>query len=261
MLKRALLCAVVPAVLAGCVNPYTQYYHDLTGGIDITKSPAVVVSSAPPAILRGTDPETDYQTMFGDGFRLLGFSSFNGKEAPEYQIKQQAEAVKAARVLVYEKYSGTEHSVVPLTLPSTASATTNYYGSGGYGTATTIVNGTTTTMMPISIRRFDQAASFWIRAKPNPILGIDMRDLTPQQRAAFQTNKGVTINAIQKDTPAYDADLLKGDVLKSVGSMEVTDARGLQQLLQRFAGQQVKIEFIRDGKLFGKDVKLNPIPQ
>lgn len=151
--------------------------------------------------------------------------------------------------------------MVPLTLPSTASATTNYYGSGGYGTATTIVNGTTTTMMPISIRRFDQAASFWIRAKPNPILGIDMRDLTPQQRAAFQTNKGVTINAIQKDTPAYDADLLKGDVLKSVGSMEVTDARGLQQLLQRFAGQQVKIEFIRDGKLLGKEVKLNPIPQ
>lgn len=106
MLKRALLCAVVPAVLAGCANPYSQYYHDLTGAIDITKSPAVVVSSAPPAILRGTDPETDYQTMFGDGFRLLGFSSFNGKEAPEYQIKQQAEAVKAARVLVYEKYSG-----------------------------------------------------------------------------------------------------------------------------------------------------------
>jgi S1-C subfamily serine protease len=198
--------------------------------------------------------------MFGDGFRLLGYSSFNGKEASERQVKQQGETVMADRVLVYAKYSGTERSAVPLTLPNTATATTNYYGSGGYGSAVTTVNGTTTTMVPISVRRYDQMATFWIRAIPNPILGIDMRDLTPQQRAAFQTNKGVTVNAVQKDTPAYHADLLKGDVFKSVGSIEVTDGHELQQLLQKFAGQQVKVEFIRDGKLLAKEVKLNPAP-
>ncbi|ANB73897.1 hypothetical protein AYM40_17145 [Paraburkholderia phytofirmans OLGA172] len=260
MLKRSLLCLVVPLALAGCANPYAQYYNDRTGGIDITKAPGIIVSHNPPVVLRGSDPETDYQAMFGDGFRLLGYSSFNGKEASERQVKQQAETVKADRVLVYAKYSGTEQGAVPLTLPNTATAITNYYGSGGYGSATTTVNGTTTTMVPISVRRYDQMATFWIRAIPNPILGIDIRDLTPQQRATFQTNKGVTVNAVQKDTPAYDADLLKGDVLKSVGSVEVTDGHELQKLLQKFAGQQVKIEFIRDGKLLSKEVKLNPIP-
>ncbi|WP_144162831.1 PDZ domain-containing protein [Paraburkholderia sp. BCC1885] len=259
MLKRAVLCAFVPAILAGCANPYAQYYNDRTGGIDITKATGVIVSDTPPVIIRGSDPETDYQTMFGDGFRLLGYSSFNGKEGREYQVKQQAEAVKAVRVLLYEKYSGAEQTAVPLTLPNTASATTNFYGSGGYGTATTTMTGSTTTMVPISVRRYDQMATFWIRAKPNPVLGIDIRDLTPQQRAILQTNKGVTVNAVQKDTPAYDADLLKGDILKSVGSIEVTDGRELQQLLQKFAGQKVKVEFIRDGKLVSKDIKLNPI--
>ncbi|MCY1257596.1 peptidase Do [compost metagenome] len=87
-----------------------------------------------------------------------------------------------------------------------------------------------------------------------------MRDLTPQQRASLQTNKGVTVNAIQKGTPAYDADLLKGDVLKSIGGLDVTDVRGMQQLLQKFAGQEVKIDFLRDGKLLSKQVRLNPAP-
>ncbi|MGF6412398.1 PDZ domain-containing protein [Paraburkholderia sp. MM5482-R1] len=259
MLKRTLLCLFLPVVLVGCANPYAQYYNDRTGGIDITKATGVIVSHNPPVVLRGSDPETDYQAMFGDGFRLLGYSSFNGKEASERQVKQQAETVKADRVLVYAKYSGTERSVVPLTLPNTATATTNYYGSGGYGSATTTVNGTTTTMLPVSVRRYDQMATFWIRAIPNPILGIDMRDLTPQQRATFQTNKGVTVNAVQKDTPAYNADLLKGDVLKSVESVEVTDGHELQRLLQKLAGHQVKIEFLRDGKLLAKSVKLNSV--
>src|ERR1700744_4879498 len=87
MLKRTLLCLVVPLVLAGCANPYAQYYNDRTGGIDITKAPGVIVSHNPPVVLRGSDPETDYQAMFGDGFRLLGYSSFNGKEASERQVK------------------------------------------------------------------------------------------------------------------------------------------------------------------------------
>jgi len=261
MLLHRLVCIFVAVLIAGCANPYAQYYNDRTGGIDVTKSPGVVVSHNPPVVIRGTDPDSDYQTMFGDGFRLLGYSSFNGKEASEYQVKQQAEAVKAERVIVYAKYSGTEHGAMPLTLPNTATATTNYYGSGGFGTATTTMMGSTTTMVPISIRRYDQMATFWIRGIPNPILGIDMRDLTPQQRASLQTNKGVTVNAIQKGTPAYDADLLKGDVLKSIGGLEVTDARGLQQLLQKLGGQEVKIDILRDGRALSKQVKLNPTPQ
>ncbi|QIF09154.1 hypothetical protein G5A69_05725 [Ralstonia mannitolilytica] len=54
---------------------------------------------------------------------------------------------------------------------------------------------------------------------------------------------------------------MTGDVLKSIEGLEITDGRGLQQLLRKLGGQEVKIEILRDGKALSKQVKLNPVPQ
>lgn len=260
-LSGMLVLAMISVLLAGCVNPYSRYYHDLTGGADLSKTPGIVPTDEAPVISPGRDMDADYQTMYGEGYLLIGYSLFNGKEFPEYLAKQQAQAVKAQRVVVYAKYTGTEQQAVPVSVPTTAVAKTAYAGSGGYGVAATTVVGSTTAMVPVSVRRFDQVATYWVRAIRNPILGIDFRDLTPAQKASIQTNKGVSVFAIQKGTPAYNADLLTGDILKSFGGQEVTEVGAFKDLLRRFAGQEVRVDFLRDGKPMSKQVILNSVPQ
>ena len=40
-----------------CAAPFSQFYYDQTGGIDITTAPGVVLSQEEPRLVRGTNVE------------------------------------------------------------------------------------------------------------------------------------------------------------------------------------------------------------
>ncbi len=251
------------ALLQGCAAPFAQFYYDQTGGADLSKLPSVVLPTGEPQVYRGSDQEQDALKMFEDNYNLVGYSSFNAGNVDENGAITQAKKVNASVVILYSKYTGSVSGSVPLTLPDTRSSSTSLsgsaYGSSGYtsysGTAYTTTYGTKTTYIPYTVHRSDYLATYWIKMKP-PIFGTHIIDLTPEIKQQIGSNKGVLIYAVIKGSPAFEADILKGDVLRKIGDVAVFDAESFQKALAEYQGREVDVLIVRGDKELHKSVKL-----
>lgn len=262
-MKRIMLLAIMSMMMVGCTTPFSQFYYDQTGGVDITKIPTVIISHDEPKVFRGSKEEEDSLQMLENGYALVGYSSFNAGNVNENEVIDQAKKVHASVVILYSKYTGTVSGVLPLTLPDIQTSTTSLdgivYGSGGYasysGTAYTTTYGTKTTYIPYSVHRADYLATYWVKLKP-PIFGTYIRELTPEIKHQIGSNKGVFIYAVVKRSPAFEADILQGDVLRKIGDITIYDQDSFQRALSQYEGKEVGVIIIRDGKEIIKFVKL-----
>ena len=81
-------------------------------------------------------------------------------------------------------------------------------------------------------------------------LGVEMRDLTPEQRRSFglRPDVGVSIGRVQENTPAKDAGLEEGDIVLRINGREVVG--GLNRLRNLISltppGEEIEIEVLRN---------------
>jgi hypothetical protein len=266
MKGRYWVASIALLLLLGCANGYQQFYTDLLKGQPITSSRYLIPSYGQPEVYRGTDPDTDSVAMLENGYSLIGYSSFNGAVSPQNNPTAQAKTVHAAVVLVYGRFSNTVTGSIPYTVytPGKVVTTTSngsIYDPSGVtnysGTSTTYLPGSSTTYQnEYRVDRYDQSASFWVRSKPSR-LGIIQRDLTPDERQRYQRNRGAVAIAIIKSSPAFMADLLRGDVLLRLGDDDVIDAASYTHLLDKYEGRDTEIVFLRNGEQHTKVVHLN----
>jgi hypothetical protein len=261
-MKRLVL--LITLLVIGCANPFVKSYRDSTGGIDLTRSPLVELPTGEPKLYQGNDARTDHESMLENGYNLVGFSSFNAAKVDFKNALTQAKNIHAEIVLVYSRYTGTRSGVMPFTLPDTQTSTTTLSGStsgpGGYGdfsgTARTTTYGSKTVYIPYHIDRFDCLAPYWIKMKP-PIFGAVVQDLTPEIRRIIGSNRGVLVIAVAKKSPAFRADVLRGDVLQRMGDVDLYDIKSFSEIVAKFEGQKIIVELLRDGKEFQKEIQLD----
>jgi PDZ domain len=254
----------------GCAKPYSQFYKDETNGFDVTTSPGIELPEGEPKVMYSNfdNVKSDEITMAENGYLRLGNSSFNAKHLGEYGAIAQAKKVHASVVILYSKYTDTASGSVPITTPDTQTSTSNYsgnvYGSGGgygsySGTGTTTTYGSKTTYFPYNVRRFDQAATYWIRVKINKVkFGIVPIDLTPEARQESGSNRGMLILAVIKGTPAFQADIINGDILRKVGEIEINSRDSYEEAVEKYAGTETQVVVWRKGNEIKKDIKLKP---
>ena len=72
-------------------------------------------------------------------------------------------------------------------------------------------------------------------------------DLKPEERQEQGTNAGVKVAAVVKGSPAWNANILPGDVVLSLDGKLVNSGPELEQLAQEQAGRQTTVELIRGG--------------
>jgi len=260
---KKLLLTVLGLSFVGCVNPYAKFYVASVGAFNRTR-PSAITMGETPKMFRGDNPDADLQKMLEDGYGPLGYSSFNSADVSVESALEQARSVNADVVICYSEYTNTLSGVVPLTVPNTKSETTNLsgstFGSGGYGsfhgTANTITTGTQTTYVPYSVNRYDYLATYWVKNEPT-ILGVHIRGMRAEERKAVGGNKGVSIIAVVKNSPAYRADFFKGDILQKIAGADLYEVSDLLATVEKYQGQKVVIEYNRDGEEFKKTVQLN----
>jgi hypothetical protein len=261
---KCALCVLIAAFLQGCATPYAQFYQDRSGGVDVAKNDSFIIQSGAPRLIRGASLEEDFVRMHEDGYSLLGISTFNAAQVNENGAIDQAKKVQASIVIVYSKYSGTVSGVMPMTTPNNRTSTTNltgtaYGSSGGYanysGVATTTTYGTQTTYVPYAINRADYFASYWIKIKP-PVFGLLIKPMTQEVIKKIGTNKGVLVDAVIKGSPAFDVDILRGDVLSKMGESYVYDGDSFHQAVRMNEGNEINLLLYRDGREIKKTVKL-----
>lgn len=236
-------------VISGC-NPYSQFY---TGRAEnILDNPKVIIPMDAPTLKRGFDAEADMTNMLENGYALIGYSSFNAGYANENGALEQAKKVHADTVIVYTEYSHKLSGSMPITAPTYHSGT--IYDSGGFAS----YSGTsyTTTYVPYNVERYDYFATYWVKMKP-PSLGIYFDDLTDELRKKVGSNKGIYITVVVKGSPAFNADLLSGDIIRKLNDTEVIDMAHFSKLGAENKEQQIKLEVFRDGKTIIKQIQLN----
>lgn len=261
-LPRLLLVGLLG--IGGCVtgNGYEKFYTPVGPA-----RMAVPVAQQPQLFRGGANTDEDLATAMENGFRIVGYSSFNGPAEDVAHAREFGRRIGAELVLVYGKYTNTREGSIPLILPSapTTSTTTtsgSIYGAGGSGTytgtaTTTASGGYTTQHIPYRVDRFDQSAAYFVKAK-KAILGIYYRDLNADERARLQRNRGVVVTVVRKGTPAFRADILRGDCLLEVGGQPVDDSQGCDRLLQAHAGQKVTIKYVRGIETREMEIQLDP---
>jgi len=245
---------------AGC-NPYTQFYTDFTGGRNITEDPNYIISSGKPKLLYGGNVQDDFKRMSENGYVLLGTSSFNAAAVNQNMALEHAKKIHAETIIIYSEYTNTVSGSMPLTVPNTQTSyhSGSIYGSGGgfanyHGSSTTY--GTQTTYIPYNVRRYDYYAGFWVKAKPQS-LGVNIGDLTDELRKEIESNKGAYIISVVKGSPAFNNDLLAGDIIRKINNTEVIDMVQCKNALSENKGKQVEIEIFRNGKTILKQIQLN----
>jgi len=263
MIRRFLAVFGVIALLQGCASPFSQFYYDRTGGIDLTKLPSVELPTGELKIYRGSDPEQDALKMLENNYNLVGYSLFNARKVGESGAVAQAKKVHASVVILYSRYTGSVSGSIPLTVPDTQTSSTSVYGSAygswGYasytGTGYTTTHGTKTTYIPYNVHRYDYMAVYWIKMKP-PIFGTHVKDLTPEIRQRIGSNKGMLVYAVIKGSPAFEADILRGDILQKIGEVLIFDQESFQRALSKYEGQETKVVILRGNKQITKTIKL-----
>ncbi len=252
-------------ITAGCTsNPYAQYYTDKTKGIDIEKSGRFIIPTENPIVIRGTDVQKDHIHMMEEGYALLGFSAFNSPLVDENDAIVHAKQIRAGAVVLYSNFSHTNSGALPFTMPNVQTSNTQLsgsaFGSGGYanysGVANTTTYGTQTMMVPYNVNRYDYTASYWIRRKTFQ-LGVFVNPMTDEQKQTLQSNKGLQILAVAKNSPAFFADVLRGDILRSIGGKETYDVDTFKEALRLNKGKAVSVIIYRNGQELTKNIQLN----
>ena len=264
-----ILAASLLAVLAGCVSGYKQFYQPAQGAT--LEAVAARRAGPPPSvpIVERSQPGNGQAILDAyakRGYVMIGNSAFNsGMSESEDSAVRQGKEVGADLVLILNpRYTGSVTSSIPITTPTTttsySSGSATAYGAGGpvtaYGTGTTTAYGTTTNYVPLTVHRSDYGAVFFVKQRFS--LGIFTRDLNDTERQELQSNKGASVRLVVDGTPAFEADILVGDVITAIDGKPVTSAKDIHGLLSERAGKLIVVSIARRGKQIEKPVQLNP---
>lgn len=255
-------------VLTGCASGYKEFYQP-TNGFDSGKIAELRVAPPPskPLIERARpgNPDDIKDAYAKRGYVMIGHSMFNsGRAETEEAAARQGQEVGADLVLILNpNYTGSVTSSVPITTPTSSTTYSNAaataYGRGGpvtvYGSGTSTTYGTTTNYIPITVNRVDYGAVYFIKQKF--LLGASFRDLNDKERQELQTNHGVVARLIVDDTPAFNGDILIGDIFIALDGVVIPNSQAFIELLQKKRGATVTFSILRRGQTLQKILQLN----
>jgi membrane-associated protease RseP (regulator of RpoE activity) len=237
---QLVLMAAMAAALSGCASGYQQFYKPAT---NITPEKiAAHRASPPPANPAVERTQGSADPSFMDRYLRramipIGYAKFTSSlQENEQAAIKQGHDVGADLVVIFDpKYVGSTTSNVPITMISPTA-----YSS---------------TIIPVTIDRSSYGAIYFVKQKTS--LGIIYRDLTDDERSRLQTNKGLVARVIIDDSPAYEADMLVGDILTAIDGRTISNGPAFDEMVGSLRGRTVVVRFIRAGQPMEKTIKLN----
>lgn len=261
-MKRAAL--FVALLLTGCANGYQQFYRP-NPGINAETVASHRVGPAPITPLVdhiGSYSPQVVSAYLSNAYFPIGYSDFtSGGRQSENGAISQGEKVGADLVVVIDpQYAGQQSSVIPITSPNNSTSYTTgsatAYGSYGsataYGSSVTHTYGTQTSYVPITVQRFEYGALYFVKMKIG--VGLFTTALTDEQRQVLQSNHGLSVNAVVRSSPAFEADILPGDILLSMAGEQFSLPPDLKAIEMQHLGQTVQLSIYRNGHVITKHI-------
>lgn len=115
-----------------------------------------------------------------------------------------------------------------------------------------------TALVEKAVDHYDLMVTFWKKVDPRKItLGVVTEPAPRDLWSVLKTRQARVVSAVTGGTPAYAAEIWKGDVLLAMNGEPIRGEQGLSDLLSRHRGQEVALTVWREGEVFDVPVKLN----
>lgn len=256
-----LFLAALPSTLllmACATNPYSKYYVDETRGAAVAEGKdAQPRSRIPPQIrLYSARMMEDERRAMEDDYKRIGYSSFVAPDASRSDLVEAAEKAGAELVLLQRQYASTTTVYRPMT--RITDTRTHYRVISGnrpvFVQSTT--QQSTTYYVPRALTEYRYYATFW-RESPPPRLGLVVEDTTDADKRRIQSNSGVKVFAVVKNSNAFKADLFAGDIIVSIDADKVGSVDGFYGLVDKYAGGDAYLTLIRGDRVLEKMVRID----
>jgi len=248
---------VLTGLISGCVtNPFSDNYQTNIRADDPQAAKNLIIppKDSKARIIRAQKVEPEHIKLLEDGYVLLGYAAFNGQSMSNDWMQEQAKQVQAEVVLYTAKHIGTRRGVTAMQTPEyyhvhhhTRRLGTSIKGLSSAHRGYSTYAGLRTEFIPYSIDEFAHNAGFYVQAKP-PIFGGITQDLTREQKQLIEKNAGASVFAVVKKSPAFNANILAGDIITQVNQQPIVDAEDFEKTLLGLQDKAVTINVIRDGK-------------
>jgi type II secretory pathway component PulC len=281
-MKSILILAIAMIMFTGCVQSgYSQFYTQampkeaFQKGID-EKYIIPLKDDEEPQIYQSNNIEEDSTKVISNGYIPFSYSSFNGPFENIENAKKQAKEVGAHIVMVKNDYTDTANVSGAFVMPDNRTTyssgninmNTNYnnnrYGYTGnsntygnyYGSSTTY--GTQVVPYATSVRRYNQEAVYYVKVDISkyPLGTIKNEEITREERIKIGTN-GIKVKYILNNSPAYNSDLLRGDIIVKIDGEEIKNITQFTELTKKYINYKGKsiLTVHRDGNF--KEIGVN----
>jgi hypothetical protein len=233
-------------LLSSCVSGYSEFYKGATPEQVATFKQAAWGKNLPvkePFVVRIAKAEKGWDIPYlKKGYSQIGYSAFNsGRKEPEENAIEQGRKLGADLIVI---------------------ADSHYTGSiTGGGTVVDTRSGPTSvaTVIPYTVHRQDYGAAYFV--KTPVVFGVFLRDLNDEERQAIQSNKGAFVIVVIDDSPAYQADILPGDIIFEINEQAIGNAESAKAEYNKYLGQTITVLLYRQGKPVKKTVQLLDKPK
>ena len=254
----ALVLLLSAALFAGCANPYKDSYESRLERWPSGEASRILPATGEVKIVTSTKMRDDAVRMMEDGWLLLGRSRFRETRIDPDGAVAVAKEIGASVVLVRKEYAATVSGTTAVSEwipPRTVTRKEQEVVVSGPDSGRTVEREVTrtfdgeyrTTYVPTNTDYYDYAATYWAKSKP-PLFGVFVRALTDSDKAAAQSNRGVSVRAVINDSPAFNADILRGDIITSFAGVQVSGPDQFFATVAANAGKDVVVEVLRAGE-------------
>jgi len=194
-------------------------------------------------------------------FFPLGGSSFQAPLQSASSLVRFGTGLGATHATYERKYLRTNSGVMPLTMttPTTSYSSGSIYtpsGTASYS-GTTYGTQTTTTMMPYSIDRYSHNIIYWAPFVGTPATGVIPSDLSSEDTVRFNRNTGALVDVVVKETPAFYANILPGDLIIQIDETLMSSAQDYADFVSSNRGKEVIILLLRNGETQEVRLRIN----
>ncbi|HPG30476.1 MAG TPA: PDZ domain-containing protein [bacterium] len=263
---RLLTLLFITFFLTNCANQYKINYvgineQRLGNSRWITSEP--VDKDDVIKIYMTDDLNSAEEAFLENGYIQLGTSRFNSSPVDKQSAVEFARSIGASVVVIKSKYRGTITETIPFTVRQPDHKTTiketktKPDGKTTTKEKTITVDGEyQTNYVQNSTDYYDYHAVFWAKLRPLKF-GVYVTDLSLDLKQRLQTNRGVVVKTVVKGTPAFLADVLKGDIFTTLNGERINEKKHFFKLLTENSGKEITIEGIRNNNPLLIKVKLN----
>ena len=226
-------------VLVGCAttynNAFTSYYKSVVSQEELIEN--FDNSESDLQVYKADDVQKDISKIIKRGYNIIGESSFIG-ETDASLVRVTATAIGANVVLLSVKYRNTESGTNTIYLPSFDNTPRKKYD------------------VSYNKDKYEYRALFFKKMKPLT-LGITMVPIPAEITTLIKRNRGVMVQIVFDESPAFFADLVVGDVIIAINDKEINNVDELNRLILLNKGQKTQFTIIRSGQTTPEDIFIN----